>query len=112
MITVEKSTAYWQGKYDKNELTLVPGGAKTNPSPVWLICRRFVDLKPTEELPTMHSKVLNFAICPPCSQVIRYGTSAGTLSTHIHSKLCKVDKKLKEKVPLKKRYYCNAAQLD
>ena len=83
MIKKEQNKNFWQGKLDLKQLTLVPGGAKTNPSAVWKICKRFVDLPQSEPLPKIHEKVANFAVYVPCKQVLEYGTSAGTLASII-----------------------------
>ena len=102
MIPKKKDKAYWQGKLDKELVTLVPGGAKKNPSAVWKICKRFADNPKSQPLPRIHEPIASFAVCVPCNQVIPYGTSPGTLATHIHSSSCKAAPGLKAQVSKKK----------
>ena len=103
MIAKKKDTDFWQGKFDLQQLTLVPGGAKKNPSAVWKICKRIVDHPQSEPLPKLHETIPGFAVCVPCKQVLCYGSSPGTLGTHINSEKYKAAAGLKAQVPKKKR---------
>ena len=95
---------YWQIKLNKREVTLVnfePKGGQ-NPSKCWSVFRKFVDCKQLEDLPAIYRTVRDFAICPPCMKVIKYGNSAGVLVKHIRSKSCKVKQEIKDKFKLKR----------
>ena len=105
------STDYWQDKYDKKQITTVDFKPKTSgqkPSKCWRFFKRFVDVKQGDEIPAIYALVKNFAVCPSCDKVIRYGTSPSTLVKHIQSFACKASPSVKEQFPnSKKRHSAN-----
>ena len=86
MQRVVQNTAFWQNKLDKKEITLVnfKSRAGQTASKCWTVFRKIVNRKQAEELPAIYTTVKNYAVCPPCKKVIKYGSSASVLVKHIH----------------------------
>ena len=86
MQSVAGTSAYWQAKLGRKEVTMVSFSPKVDgpqKSKCWRVCKKFVNVKQSDKLPAIYKTVKNFAICPPCNQVIKYGNSPTVLVKHI-----------------------------